>query len=536
MSNENQKGNGTSNGNGNTGHSNILTTRQGHPVTDNQNLRTVTNRGPATLENYQFLEKMSHFDRERIPERVVHARGAGAHGYFEAYGTVGNEAVSKYTRAKLFQEKGKKTPVFVRFSTVIHGGHSPETLRDPRGFATKFYTEDGNWDLVGNNLKVFFIRDAVKFPDLVHAFKPDPVTNRQDGERIFDFISGTPEAMHMITFLFSPWGIPANYRQMQGSGVNTYKWVNKDGVGVLVKYHWEPKQQIKNLTQAEAEVIQGKNFNHATQDLFDAIEKGNFPEWELCVQIMSDDAHPELDFDPLDDTKIWPVDQFPFLPVGKMVLNKNPENYFAEVEQSAFGTGVLVDGLDFSDDKMLQGRTFSYSDTQRHRVGTNYLQLPINAPKKHVATNQRDGMMAYRQDLVPGLNPHVNYEPSTLGGLKEAPKAGKDHEPEYSGKLVRQKIDRTNDFKQAGERFRTFEDWERDDLILNLVNTLKPAQKHIQDKMIELFTKCDADYGRRVAEGLRNAASTNEKGPIGSTKTGEAVKEAEEKSHPAKPY
>ena len=219
-----------------------------------------------------------------------------------------------------------------------------------------------------------------------------------------------------------------------------------------------------------------------------------------------------------------------------MVLNKNPENYFAEVEQSAFGTGVLVDGLDFSDDKMLQGRTFSYSDTQRHRVGTNYLQLPINAPKKHVATNLRDGMMAYRQDLVPGLNPHVNYEPSTLGGLKEAPKAGKDHEPEYSGKLVRQKIDRTNDFKQAGERFRTFEDWERDDLILNLVNTLKPAQQHIQDKMIELFTKCDADYGRRVAEGLRNASSTNEKGPIGSVKTGDAVKEAEEKSHAAKPY
>ncbi|MGZ8536668.1 MAG: catalase [Flavisolibacter sp.] len=536
MSTQNQKGNGTSNGNGNAENSNILTTRQGHPVTDNQNLRTVTNRGPATLENYQFLEKMSHFDRERIPERVVHARGAGAHGYFEAYGTVGNEAISKYTRAKLFQEKGKKTPVFVRFSTVIHGGNSPETLRDPRGFATKFYTEDGNWDLVGNNLKVFFIRDAVKFPDLVHAFKPDPVINRQDGERIFDFISGTPEAMHMITFLFSPWGIPANYRQMQGSGVNTYKWVNKEGQGVLVKYHWEPKQQIKNLTQAEAEVIQGKNFNHATQDLFDAIEKGNFPEWELCVQIMSDDAHPELDFDPLDDTKLWPVDKFPFLPVGKMVLNKNPENYFAEVEQSAFGTGVLVDGLDFSDDKMLQGRTFSYSDTQRHRVGTNYLQLPINAPKKHVATNQRDGMMAYRQDLVPGLNPHVNYEPSTLGGLKEGPKAGKDHEPEYSGKLVRQKIDRTNDFKQAGERFRMFEDWERDDLILNLVNTLKPAQKHIQDKMIELFTKCDAEYGRRVAEGLRNTSSTNEKGPIGSTKTGEAVKEAEEKSHPAKPY
>jgi catalase len=538
---KNQNGAGKSNGAANTGngeqHSNELTTRQGHPVSDNQNVRTVGRRGPTTLENYQFLEKITHFDRERIPERVVHARGAGAHGYFEAYGTVGSEPVSKYTRAKLFQQKGKRTPVFVRFSSVIHGGHSPETLRDPRGFATKFYTEDGNWDLVGNNLKVFFIRDAMKFPDLVHAFKPDPVTNRQDGERIFDFISNTPEAMHMITFLFSPWGIPANYRQMQGSGVNTYKWVNADGEGVLIKYHWEPLQGIKNLTQAQAEEVQGKNFNHATQDLFDAIARGEFPQWELCVQIMSDDEHPELDFDPLDDTKIWPTEQFPFLPVGKMVLNKNPENYFAEVEQVAFGTGVLVDGLDFSDDKMLQGRTFSYSDTQRYRVGTNYLQLPINAPKKHVATNQRDGQMAFRQDIVPGLNPHVNYEPSTLGGLKEAPKAGKDHTPYYNANLVRQKIERTNDFGQAGERYRAFEDWERNDLIENLVNTLAPAQKHIQDKMVQLFTQCDADYGRRVAEGLQKAASQQvEKGPIGSKSSDTAVRQAEEQAHEAKPY
>jgi len=530
-----------SNGNGLSRNQNdrddTLTTRQGHPVTDNQNLRTIGNRGPATLENYHFLEKMSHFDRERVPERVVHARGTGAHGYFEAYGTVGNEPVSKYTRAKLFQEKGKRTPVFVRFSTVIHGGHSPETLRDPRGFAVKFYTEDGNWDIVGNNLKIFFIRDAIKFPDFIHAFKPDPVTNRQDGERQFDFISNTPEALHMITFLFSPWGIPANYRHMQGSGVNTYKWVNKEGVGVLVKYHWEPLQGIKNLTQQQAQEIQGKNFNHATQDLYEAIERGEFPQWELNVQIMEDGEHSELDFDPLDDTKLWPQDQFPWLPVGKMTLDRNPVNFFAEVEQSAFGTGVLVDGLDFSDDKMLQGRTFSYSDTQRYRVGSNYLQLPINAPKKHVATNQRDGQMAYHQDLVPGLNPHINYEPSTLGGLKEAPKAGEDHTPQYNARLVRQKIDRQNNFKQAGERYRTFEDWERNDLINNLVNTLAPAAKHIQDKMIELFTQCDPDYGKRVAEGLQKAAGMNiSKGPIGSTKSDEAIQQAEEVSHEARPY
>ena len=251
---------------------------------------------------------------------------------------------------------------------------------------------------------------------------------------------------------------------------------------------------------------------------------------------MSDDEHPELDFDPLDDTKIWPVDQFPFLPIGKMVLNKNPENYFAEVEQAAFGTGVLVDGLDFSDDKMLQGRTFSYSDTQRYRVGTNYLQLPINAPQKHVATNQRDGQMAYQQDIAPGTNPHVNYEPSSLGGLQEAPPAGKDHTPQYNARLVRQRIDRENNYKQAGDRYRTFEDWERDDLILNLVNTLKSAQKHIQDKMIEHFTQCDPDYGRRVAEGLRAASDSGQKGPIGSTHSHDAVEQAIDQSREANPY
>ncbi|GMA16136.1 catalase [Deinococcus metallilatus] len=507
-----------------------LTTRQGHPVTNNQNLRTVGNRGPTTLENYHFIEKISHFDRERIPERVVHARGAGAHGVFEAYGTVGDEPVSKYTRAKLFQEKGKQTPVFVRFSTVGHGGHSPETLRDPRGFAVKFYTEDGNWDLVGNNLKVFFIRDAIKFPDLIHSQKPDPVTNRQSGERIFDFICNSPEAMHMVTLLFSPWGIPANYRQMQGSGVNTYKWVNDRGEAVLVKYHWEPVQGIRNLTQPEAEAIQAKNFNHATQDLYEAIERGDYPQWELFVQIMPDGENPELDFDPLDDTKIWPREQFPWLPVGRMTLNRNPENYFAEVEQAAFGTGVLVDGLDFSDDKMLQGRTFAYSDTQRYRVGPNYLQLPINAPKKHVATNQRDGQMTYEVDTAPGQNPHVNYEPSSLNGLREAPRTYPDYTPWVEGKLVRESIDRTNNFGQAGEQYRAFEDWERDDLINNLVANLKDAAQVIQDKMIDLFTQCDADYGRRVREGLAQARQS-----AGAGKE-EAVKQAEERSREAQPY
>jgi catalase len=499
-------------------------------VYDNQNVRTVGSRGPTTLENYHFLEKTTHFDRERVPERVVHARGAGAHGYFEAYGKVANEPVAKYTRAKLFQKAGDRTPVFVRFSTVIHGNHSPETLRDPRGFAVKFYTEDGNWDLVGNNLKVFFIRDAMKFPDMVHAFKPDPVTNIQDMERFFDFVCLTPEATHMITFLFSAWGIPANYRQMQGSGVNTYKWVNAQGEAVLAKYHWEPKQGIKNLTQAEAEAIQAKNFNHATQDLYLAIENGNSPEWELCVQIMQDGDHPELDFDPLDPTKLWPDDKFPFLPVGRMVLDRNPVDYHAEVEQVSFGTGVLVDGLDFSDDKLLQGRTLSYSDTQRYRVGANYLQVPINAPKKHVATNQRGGQMTVEVDLAPGQNPHVNYEAPCMGGLAESPAAGKEHQPWVEGNLVRQKIERANDFGQAGDRYRMFSDFERNELISNLVGALRDCRKEIQDRMVSHFTQADPDYGRRVADGLKAAGASVKEGKE------RAVQEAEEKGHPEKPY
>lgn len=479
-----------------------LTNRQGHPVKDNQNLRTIGNRGPATLENYNFIEKISHFDREEIPERIVHARGAGAFGYFETYGTVGDEPVEKYTRAKVFSGKGKQTPLLVRFSTVAGSRHSPETARDPRGFAVKMYTEDGNWDLVGNNLKIFFIRDAMKFPDMIHAFKNDPVSNVPDPERMFDFVARSPEATHMITFLFSPWGIPATYRHMQGSGVNTYKWVNDKGEAVLVKYHWEPKQGIRNLTQAEADEIQAKNVGHATEDLYDSIENGDYPEWELFVQIMSDDEHAELDFDPLDDTKLWPMDKFPFLPVGKMVLNRNPENYHAEIEQAAFGTGVLVDGMDFSDDKMLIGRTFSYSDTQRYRVGANYLKLPVNAPRKRVATNQYGGAM----DVPRGenaKNPHINYEPSVLGGFKEADRPNTpDYEPEYHGKLTKAPIDRTNNYGQAGETYRSFEDWERDELINNLGDALSACDPRIQEEMVHHFTQADEDYGRRVRENI----------------------------------
>ncbi len=481
----------------------LLTNRQGHTVYDNQNQRTVGPRGPATLENYQFLEKISHFDRERIPERVVHARGITTFGYFEASGMVGDEPAATYTRAKLFAEKGKRCDVAVRFSTVIGGRDSSETARDPRGFAVKFYTEDGNWDMVGNDLAVFFIRDAIKFPDVIHSLKPDPVTFRQEPNRIFDFMSNTPESMHLLTHLFSPRGIPTDYRHMEGSSVNTYKMVNADGDTVLVKFHWHPKAGVACLTQAEADEIQGQDLGHATKDLLDAIARRDYPEWELLVQIMSDDEHPELDFDPLDDTKTWPEDAFPLRSVGKMVLNRAPENMFAENEQIAMGTGVIVDGLDFSDDKMLVGRTFSYSDTQRYRVGPNYLQLPVNQAKAaKVRTNQRDGQMTYFVDGA-GENPHVNYEPSALGGLQEGEFPTHDRQgPMIEGQLTRARLPRTNDYQQAADRYRTMMDWERDDLVANFIDLFGKCERVVQERMIWHLYLIDDDYGNRVGEGI----------------------------------
>jgi catalase len=482
----------------------VLTNRQGHSVYDNQNQRTVGARGPATLENYQFLEKISHFDRERIPERVVHARGATAFGYFEAYGSWGDEPIANYTRAKLFAEQGKQTELAIRFSTVAGGRDSSELARDPRGFAVKMYTEDGNWDLVGNNLAVFFIRDAIKFPDFIHSQKPDPVNfDRQVANRVFDFISQTPESLHMVTMVFSPRGLPASYRTMQGFGVNTYKWVNAAGETKLIKYHWIPKQGVKSLTAAQAAELQGQELGYHTKDLYEAIERGEYPEWELQVQMMDDHDHPELDWDPLDDTKVWPENDFPLKPVGKMVLNRVPENFFAESEQIAFGTGVLVDGLDFSDDKMLVGRTFSYSDTQRYRVGPNYLQLPVNQAKHAtVRTNQRDGQMTYYQDVA-GENPHVNYEPSIIGGLREGTYPTHDEQgPEIVGRLTRKRIPRADDYRQAGERFLLSEQWEQDDLVANLVGALSQCDREIQERMVWHLFLCEDEYGRRVGEGL----------------------------------
>lgn len=480
-----------------------LTTRQGHPVYDNQNQRTVGSRGPATLENYHFLEKISHFDRERIPERVVHARGFVAYGEFEATGKIGDEPASRYTRAGLFQQPGKKTDLAIRFSTVIGGRDSSEVARDPRGFAVKFYTEEGNWDLVGNNLSIFFIRDAIKFPDVIHSLKPDPVTFRQEPNRIFDFMSQTPESMHMLTHLFSPRGIPASYRHMEGFGVNTYKMVNAQGDTVLVKYHFHPRCGVACLTADEAAKVQAHDLGSASKDLYEAIERGDYPQWDLYVQIMEDHDHPELDWDPLDDTKTWPEDDFPLRHVGVMTLNRNVEDFFNENEQIAMGTGVLVDGLDFSDDKMLVGRTFSYSDTQRYRVGANYLQLPVNRPKNaEQQTNQMGGVMSYYRDLAPGQNPHVNYEPSIHNGLQEAGHNPANNPPVITGQLTRATLERRNDYQQPRARYVTMVEWERDDLVHNMATLLSQCERDVQERMLWHFWLVHDDYGNRVAEKL----------------------------------
>jgi catalase len=476
-----------------------LTTNQGVPVSDNQNSLTAGERGPVLLQDVHLIEKLAHFDRERIPERVVHAKGAGAHGYFQVY-----KSMAKYTCAKFLQDPKKKTPVFVRFSTVVGARGSADTARDPRGFAVKFYTEDGNYDLVGNNLPVFFIRDAIKFPDMVHAFKPAPdtgfPTSSSANSRFWDFISLTPESTHMITWLFSDRGTVKSYRKMEGFGVNTYKWVNAKGKAVYVKYHWKPKAGIETIDRHEATRLAGEDPDIATRDLYETIASGKTVEYELCVQIMEIADELRQDFDPLDATKTWPEDKFPLMPVGKMVLTRNPENFFAETEQAAFCPASIVPGIDFSADKLLQGRIFSYADTQRHRLGANYLQLPINRPQVPVNNNQRDGAMQY----APYGGGTVNYEPNTLaGGLPREALAMPTEDYSIKGKVIRQKISLTNDFQQAGERYRSLSKVDQEHLIDNIADSLGKADKTIQQRMIKNLIKADAELGKRVGKALK---------------------------------
>ena len=476
----------------------VLTTNQGVPVSDNQNSETAGERGPVLLQDVRFIEKMAHFDRERIPERVVHAKGAGAHGYFQVY-----KSMEAYTKAKFLQDPEKKTPVFVRFSTVTGGRGSADTVRDPRGFAVKFYTEEGNYELVGNNLPVFFIRDAIKFPDMVHAFKGAPDSNMPSASsahnRFWDFISLTPESTHMITWLFSDRGTPESYRMQEGFGVNTYVWVNAEGEAVYVKYHWKPKLGVQNLDRSEATRLAGVDPDYLTRDLHDTIASGGEVRYELCVQLMDIADELKQDFDPLDATKTWPEEKFPLMPVGKMVLARNPENFFAEVEQAAFCPAAIVPGIEFSADKLLQGRTFSYTDTQRYRLGANYLQLPINRPHVPVNNNQRDGSMQIGE-----FSGTVNYEPSSLDpNVPREALAGNPYVHRIEGEVTRQKIRLTNDFTQAKERYRSLSKMDQEHLVDNLVADLLKIDRPIQQRVVGNLTNADPEFGRLVAEGLK---------------------------------
>jgi catalase len=475
-----------------------LTTNQGVPIADNQNSLTVGERGPVLLQDVQFVEKMAHFDRERIPERVVHAKGAAAHGYFQVY-----KSMAPYTKAKFLQDPSKKTPVFVRFSTVTGGRGSADTVRDPRGFAVKFYTEEGNYDLVGNNLPVFFIRDAIKFPDMVHAFKGAPDNNMpaasSSHNSFWDFISLTPESTHMIIWLFSDRGTPRSYRMTEGFGVNTYVWVNSAGKRQYVKYHWKPKLGVHNLDRHEATRLAGVDPDYLSRDLWNAIAKGEEVQYELFVQLMKIGDELKQDFDPLDPTKTWPEDKFSLMRVGKMVLNRNPKNFFAEVEQAAFCPASIVPGIEFSADKLLQGRTFSYADTQRHRLGPNYLQIPVNRPVAEVNNSQRDGSMQMGEYSGP-----VNYEPATLaGGSPVEDPSGASSAFRVDGDVTKKKISRTNDFQQAREKYRSLNKVDQEHLVGNLIADLTPIDKQIQQRVVANLTKADPTLGKAVAKGLK---------------------------------
>ncbi|WP_053360398.1 catalase KatA [Bacillus sp. FJAT-27251] len=470
-----------------------LTTSWGAPVGDNQNSMTAGSRGPTLIQDVHLLEKLAHFNRERVPERVVHAKGAGAHGYFE----VTND-VSKYTKAAFLSEVGKRTPMFIRFSTVAGELGSADTVRDPRGFAVKFYTEEGNYDLVGNNTPVFFIRDAIKFPDFIHTQKRHPQTHLKNPNAVWDFWSLSPESLHQVTILMSDRGIPATFRHMHGFGSHTFKWVNKEGEGVWVKYHFKTNQGVKNLAPDVAAKIAGENPDYHTEDLFNAIDKGDFPSWTLYVQIMPIEDADTYRWDPFDVTKVWSQKDYPLIEVGKMVLNRNPENYFAEVEQVTLSPGNFVPGIEASPDKMLQGRLFAYSDAHRYRVGANHNALPINRPVAEVNNYQRDGFM--RPDNNGGGS--VYYEPNSFSGPQESPGDNTTAFP-VSGAAGSTGYDHDDHYTQAGDLYRLMTEDERTRLVANIVAAMKPVEHDdIKLRQIAHFYKADPEYGTRVAEGV----------------------------------
>ena len=470
-----------------------LTTNAGCPVVDNQNVMTAGPRGPQLLQDVWYLEKLAHFDREVIPERRMHAKGSGAYGTF----TVTHD-ITKHTRAKIFSEIGKKTDLFARFTTVAGERGAADAERDIRGFALKFYTEEGNWDLVGNNTPVFFLRDPMKFPDLNHAVKRDPRTNLRSAKNNWDFWTSLPEALHQVTIVMSDRGIPATYRHMHGFGSHTFSFINKDNERSWVKFHFQSQQGIKNLTDAEAETLIGQDRESHQRDLYDSIENGDFPKWTLAVQIMPEADAGKVPYNPFDLTKIWPHEDYPLIQVGEFELNRNPENFFAEVEQSAFNPASVVPGIGFSPDKMLQGRLFSYGDAQRYRLGVNHNLIPVNAPRCPVHNYHRDGAM--RVDGNHGST--IGYEPNDEGEWAEQPNFS---EPplELAGAAAHWDHREDEDyFSQPGVLFRQMSKAQQQVLFENTARSVGGAPREIQLRHIRHCSKADAAYGEGVAAAL----------------------------------
>ncbi len=481
-----------------------MTTQQGIPVSDDQNSLKQGARGPTLMEDFHFREKMFHFDHERIPERVVHARGYGAHGYFETY-----DPIPELTRADLFQRKGEKTEAFVRFSTVAGNKGSADLARDVRGFAVKLYTQEGNWDIVGNNIPVFFIQDAMKFPDLIHAAKQEPDRGFPQAQtahdNFWDFISLMPESTHMVMWIMSDRAIPRSFRFMEGFGVHTFRMVNAEGKSTFVKFHWKPKQGLQSVTWPEALKINGADPDFHRRDLWDAIQMGDFPEWELGLQVFDDDFADQFEFDILDATKIIPEEQVPVQRVGRLVLDRMVDNFFAETEQVAFHTGNVVPGIDFTNDPLLQGRNFSYLDTQLKRLGSpNFTHLPVNAPRCPFHTLQQDGHMAMTNPKT-----RANYEPNSwgedIGGPREDPEGGfRSHPEENAGPKTRDRSETFADhYSQARQFYISQTEVEQrhmaDALVFELSKVETPA---IRTRMMSHLVNVHDELASAVAEGL----------------------------------
>ena len=473
----------------------VLTTSFGMPVDNDLQSMTAGPKGPTLMQDVHLLEKLAHFDRERIPERVVHAKGAGAYGYFEV-----THDVTQYTRAAFLSGVGKRTEVFARFSTVGGEKGSADAERDPRGFAVKFYTEEGNYDFVGNNTPVFFIRDTIKFPDFIHTQKRHPGSNLKDPDMFWDFLSLTPESIHQVTVLFSDRGTPKSYRHINGYSGHTFMWHTADGKYVWVRIHMKTEQGIRNLTREQAVRLAGTDPDYSTRDLYDAIARGEAPSWKAHVQVMQPAEAETFRFDPFDITKVWPHGDYPLQPFGRLVLDRNPMNYFTDVEQAAFSPGNLVPGIAPSPDKMLQGRLFSYPDTHRHRLGPNYHLIPVNAPRGCVAANyQRDGFMCV--DGNSGGAP--NYWPNTFAGPVPDPTAAPPQlaVTGHAGTQAREYPQ--DDFEQAGALFsRVLSEPDRANLIGNIAAHLGGAEKRLQRRQAALFCKAHPDYGTGVAKAL----------------------------------